>query len=172
MMFSWVFGAYITCRIVHLEVFCPPAPLVFFIVCRKTKEVSLHKAPKRGYIAQPIYFYTGLSSVFLRLTFVMPRASEFFPSSVTWMVKKHWKPVKSHPTVVRVTSAVLISHKAGEEAWHTKCHNIQTHTAIHPPVFLDNSHFCSVCVHLQPICPRTPTFFFFSPQVASVYSIK
>lgn len=100
-------------------------------------------------MAQPIYFQTGPSPVFLRITCVTPGASAFFTSSVTSVVKKQRKPVKSHPTALTVTSAVLISHKATEKTWHTMCHNIQTHTTIHLPVFLDNSHLCSVFVCLQ-----------------------
>lgn len=97
--------------------------------------------------------------LFLRLTCVAPGASAFFTSSVTSVVKKKRKLVKSHPTALTVTSAVLISHKAAEEAWHTMCHNVQTHTAIHPPVFLDNSHFPCFCTCLLCICPvSVPVF--------------
>lgn len=67
-------------------------------------------------MGQPIYFHAGPSSAFLRITFVMPGASAFFASSVTGVVKKQRKPVKSHPAALTVTSAVLISHKATEEA--------------------------------------------------------
>lgn len=67
-------------------------------------------------MAQPICFHMGPSPVFLRITCVMPAAGAFFTSSVTGVVKKQRKPVKSHPTALTVTSAVLISHKATERA--------------------------------------------------------
>lgn len=67
-------------------------------------------------MARPVYFHAGPSPVFLRITCVTPGASAFFPPSVTRVVKKHRKPVKSHPLALAVTSAVLISHKATEKA--------------------------------------------------------
>lgn len=105
-----------------------------------------------GFMAY-IFPYCSISCVSrANLVCVMPGASAFFHSSVTSLVKNQRKPVKSHPTALTVTSAVLISHKATEEAWHTMRHNIETHTTIHPPVFLNNSHLCSVCVSSVLLC--------------------
>lgn len=93
-----------------------------------------------GFMARPIHFHAP--PMLVKGTCVTPRASAFLTSAVTGVVKNQRKPVKSHPTALTVTSAVLISHKATEEAWHTMCLNIQTHKKIHPPVFFQTKAMC------------------------------
>ncbi len=57
--------------------------------------------------------------------------------------ESRWNPILQHS---RLRQQFSYPTKPLKGAWHTMCHNIQTHTTIHPPVFLDNSHLCFVFV--------------------------
>lgn len=106
---------------------------------------------QRDLQGQTIYFHTGLAPLFLRITCAAPGARAFFTPSVTSMVKEQRKPVKSHPTALTITSAVLISHKAAEKVL---IHNVPqcTDPRNHPPARVSAQSPLSLLLFVRLYC--------------------
>lgn len=115
----------------------------------------MKQCPKKEFMAQPICFRTGPCPLFLRITCVAPGATTFFAPSVTRAAQEAEKAGEIPSNSAHgLRQQFSYPTKPLKGAQHTMWHNVQARTAIHPPVFRDNSHPHSVlCMSLPPVRP-------------------